>query len=51
MTSREAMLDFGAAAYFVSIPLLFGGAILGIESMTFAGAVLALASIATIAAS
>ena len=51
MTSREAMLDFGAAAYFVSIPLLFGGAILGIEAVTFTGAVLALASIAIIAAS
>lgn len=51
MTSREAMRDFGAAAYFVSIPLLFGGAILGIEAMTFAGAVLALVSIGVIAAS
>lgn len=51
MTRHEAMLDFGAAAYFVSIPLLFGGAVLGIEAMTFAGAVLALVSIAIIAAS
>lgn len=51
MTSREAMLDFGAAAYFVSIPLLFGGAILGIEAVTFTGAALALVSIAVIAAS
>lgn len=45
------MLDFGSAAYFVSIPLLIGGSILGIETVTFAGAVLALVSIATIAAS
>ena len=45
------MLDFGSAAYFVSIPLLFGGVLFGIEAMTFVGAVLALASIAVIAAS
>lgn len=51
MTSREAMLDFGSVAYFVSIPLLFGGAILGIEAVTFTGAALALVSIAVIAAS
>ena len=51
MTSREAMLDFGAAAYFVSIPLLFGGVVFGIETATFVGAVLALASIVVIAAS
>ena len=51
MTSREAMLDFGAAAYFVSIPLLFGGVILGLEAMAFAGAVLALVSIGVIAVS
>lgn len=51
MTSREAMLDFCSAAYFVSIPLLFGGVILGIETVTFAGAVLALVSIAVIATS
>jgi hypothetical protein len=51
MKRRDAMRDFGSAAYFVSIPLLFGGAILGIEAVTFAGAVLALVSIAVIAAS
>ena len=51
MTRREAMLDFGSAAYFVSIPLLFGGAILGIETATFVGAALALVSIGVIAAS
>ena len=51
MTSREAMLDFGDVAYFVGIPLLFGGAVLGIEAVTFTGAVLALVSIAVIAAS
>ena len=51
MTSREAMLDFGSAAYFVSIPLLIGGVVFGIETMTLAGAVLALVSIAVIAAS
>ena len=45
------MQDFGSAAYFVSIPLLFGGAILGIEAVTFTGAALALVSIAVIAAS
>ena len=51
MTSCEAMLDFGSAAYFVSIPLLFGGVVFGIETATFVGAVLALVSIAVIAAS
>lgn len=51
MTSREAMLDFGSVAYFVSIPLLFGGVVFGIETMTFVGASLALVSIAVIAAS
>lgn len=45
------MRDFGSAAYFVSIPLLIGGTLLGIEAMTFSGAVLALVSIAVIAAS
>lgn len=45
------MLDFGSVAYFVSLPLLFGGIILGIEAVTFAGAALALVSIAVIAAS
>ena len=39
MTSREDMLE---VAYFVSILLIFGGAILGSEAMTFAGAALAL---------
>ena len=51
MTSREAMLDFDEVAYFVSIPLLSVGAILGSQAMTFAGAALALVSIAVIAAS
>lgn len=51
MTSREAMLDFGSAAYFVSIPLLVGGVVFGIEAVTFAGAALALVSLAVIAAS
>ena len=51
MTNREAMLDFGAASYFVSIPLLIGGVLLGSEAVTFAGAALALVSIAVIAAS
>ena len=51
MTNREAMLEFGSVAYFVSIPLLFGGAILGLEAVTFVGAALALVSIAVIAAS
>lgn len=44
------MLDFGAAAYFVSIPLLFGGVIFGHESMTLSGAALTLVSIAVITA-
>ena len=44
------MLDFGSAAYFVSIPLLIGGAAFGIEAATFVGAVLALTSIVVIAA-
>lgn len=44
------MLDFGTPAYFVGIPLLFGGVILGSEAMAFAGAALALVSIAVIVA-
>ena len=43
------MLDFGAAAYFVSLPLLIGGVAFGIETATFVGAVLALTSIVVIA--
>ena len=45
------MRDFGLSSYFVGLPLLFGGAILGVEAVTFAGAALALVSIAVIAAS
>ena len=51
MTSREAMLAVGSVAYYVSIPLLLGGMIFGLETMTFAGAVLVLVGLAVIAAS
>lgn len=51
MTSRDAMRDFGLSAYFVGVPFLIGGVLLGSEDITLVGVGLVLVSIAVIAAS
>lgn len=45
------MRDFGLSAYFVGVPFLIGGMLLGSEGITLVGAVLVLGGIAVIAAS
>ena len=51
MTSREAMLEFGSVAYFVGVPFLIGGVLLGSVDITLVGVGLVLSSLVVIAAS
>lgn len=44
------MLDFGSAAYFVGLPFLIGGVLLGSEDITLVGVGLILSSLVVIAA-